>query len=195
MHEILERQRARLRVRVGAVVVLLLVGVGCAVLVTALGDHGAVEQVARAEPEASGAPMSGAIILVHVLGAVERPGLYELHEGDRAVDAIAAAGGFADAADQAQLNLARFVADAEQLYVPVLGEAPAQATAQGGGKVNLNTADAATLETLPRVGPAMAERIIAWREQNGSFTSVEELLNITGIGDKTFEAMRDLVTV
>src|SRR6187402_942644 len=112
--------------RVGAVVVLLLVALGCAVLVVAFGGHGSTEQVVRLEPEASGAPGSGAsagaIILVHVLGAVERPGLYELREGDRAVDAIAAAGGFTDAADQAQLNLARFVADAEQLYVPALGE-------------------------------------------------------------------------
>lgn len=181
--------------RVGAVVVLLLVGLGCAVLVTALGDHGAVEQVARGEPETSGAPVAGAIILVHVLGAVQHPGLYELREGDRAVDAIAAAGGFTDVADQAGVNLARFVADAEQLYVPVVGEAPAPGAPEVGGKVNINTADAAALETLPRVGPAMAERIIAWRDANGRFTAIEDLMNVTGIGDKTFEAMKDLVTL
>lgn len=172
---------------------LLLVGLGCAVLVSALGDHGATAQVEAVVPAASAAP-SGAVILVHVLGAVEHPGLYELRDGDRAVDAIAAAGGMTDAADQAQLNLARFIADAEQLYVPALGEVPATAPSGAGGKVNLNTADAATLDTLPRVGPAMADRIVAWREANGPFTAIEDLMNVTGIGDKTFEALKDLVT-
>lgn len=195
MDEVLERQRARLTVRVGAVVLLLLVALGCAVLVAALGNHGGAQQVARQEPVASGAPVSGATIMVHVLGAVQRPGLYELREGDRAVDAIAAAGGFTDAADQTQLNLARFVADAEQLYVPALGEVPASVPGESSGKVNLNTADAAALDTLPRVGPAMAERIIAWREANGPFTAIEDLLNVSGIGDKTFEGLKELVTV
>jgi len=192
--EVLERQRARWRVRVGSVVVLLLVGLGCAVLVSALGDHGSTAEVARGEPVASAAPGSSGVILVHVLGAVERPGLYELRDGARTVDAIAAAGGLTDAADQAQLNLARFVADAEQLYVPALGEAAAADPSGAGGKVNINTADAAALDTLPRVGPAMADRIIAWREANGPFTSIEDLMNVTGIGDKTFEGLRDLVT-
>ena len=65
----------------------------------------------------------------------------------------------------------------------------------GAGKVNINTADAAALEALPRVGPALAERIIAWRETNGRFTAIEELMSVTGIGDKTFEGLREFVTV
>ena len=194
--EFAEARRARLRVKAGAVVVLVLVGLGCAVLVSALGDHGSTVDVARQEPAASGAPLAGAVIFVHILGAVEHPGLYELREGDRAIDAVAAAGGFLDTADQAQLNLARFIVDGEQIIVPTIGETPATApgmTAQG--KVNLNTADAAALETLPRVGPALAERILAWRDTNGRFTAIEELMSVSGIGDKTFEGLKGLVTV
>lgn len=182
----------------GAVVVLVLVGLGCAVLVAAIGDHGATTEVAPPQPAASVAPgarVSGTTIMVHILGAVERPGLYELREGDRAIDAVAAAGGFTDAADQTQLNLARFVVDAEQLYVAAVGETPLAAPGTTGGKVNLNTADASALDTLPRVGPAMAERIIAWREANGAFTSVDDLLGVSGIGQKTFEGLRELVSV
>lgn len=180
----------------GAAVVLVLVALGCAVLVSLLGQHGTSSEVTRSDVASSGAPTATLAIYVHILGAVERPGLYELREGARAVDAVAAAGGFSDAADVGQLNLARFIVDGEQIYVPALGETPAAApglTAQG--KVNINTADAATLETLPRVGPAMAARIIDWREANGRFAVVEDLMSVTGIGQKTFDGLKDLVTV
>jgi competence protein ComEA len=193
--EILAARRARLRVRVGAAVVLVLVGLGCAVLVSVFGGHAAAVDVARPTAAASAESMTRATILVHILGAVQHPGLYELSEGDRAIDAVSAAGGFTDAADRAQLNLARFVVDAEQIYVPSVGEVPAGETANTSGKVNINTADEAELDTLPRVGPATAARIIAWREANGRFTAIEDLMNVTGIGDKTFEGMKDLVTV
>jgi len=183
-------------VKVGAVVVLVLVGLGCAVLVSMFGDHGATEVVTRPSPEASAPASTGAAIFVHILGAVQQPGLYELSDGDRAVDAVAAAGGFLDTADQAQLNLARFVVDGEQIVVPVIGATPpATSGTTLSGKINLNTADPADLDTLPGVGPAMADRIIQWRESSGPFTSVDDLLAVTGIGDKTLEALRDLVTV
>lgn len=193
----LDARRARLRVRLGAVAVLVLVALGCAVLVSALGGHGSAADVARPSAAASPGPAAaGAQIFVHLLGAVQHPGLYQLREGDRGVDAVAAAGGFADAADQSQLNLARFLVDGEQIYVPAIGETPAAAPGTTtGGKVNINTADEPTLETLPRVGPAMAARIIAWREANGRFTTIEDLMSVTGIGDKTFEGLKDLVTV
>lgn len=187
-----------MRVGVGAAFVLVLVALGVAVVVSAVSPHGEVQSVVRTEPLTTegAAPGQSATILVHLLGAVEHPGLYELHDGARAVDAVAAAGGFLDTADQTQLNLARFVADGEQIYVPAIGEVPAAAPgASGTGKVNINTADAATLDTLPRVGPAMAARIIEWRETNGRFSSVEDLMNVTGIGDKTFEGLKDLVTI
>jgi competence protein ComEA len=202
-----EVRRARVRIGVGAAVVVLFVGLACAVLFSAFAPKGQSEVVAPGAgatgvSESASAAPSGVAIFVHILGAVAAPGLYELHEGDRAVDAVAAAGGFADGADQSQLNLARFVTDGEQIVVPVVGAAPppAAGTVTGGGavvagKVNINTADAAALETLPRVGPAMAARIIEWREANGRFTSVEDLLSVPGIGDKMLETLRDLVTM
>ncbi|MGL4339925.1 MAG: helix-hairpin-helix domain-containing protein [Rhodoglobus sp.] len=200
MEGFVERRRARLRVRVGAVVVLVLVGLGCAVLAAALGQHGSAREVVSPQlPPTPEAAVSGTEIFIHILGAVQRPGLYTLGEGDRAIDAVAAAGGFLDIADQRQLNLARFVVDGEQIVVPAKGEVSDAAAAAPGtsadGKVNINTADEATLDTLPRVGPAMAARIIAWRDEHGRFTAIEDLMNITGIGDKTFEGMRDMVTV
>lgn len=181
-----------MRVGAGAVVVLLIAALAIAVLVSALTAPGGDEQLVT--PTAA-IEQSGSVIYVHVLGAVREPGLYRLRDGDRAVDAVAAAGGFTEGADQSQLNLARFISDGEQIVVPVLGTEPAQGGQATQGKVNINTADSATLETLPRVGPAMAQRIIAWREANGRFASIEDLLAVTGIGSKTFEGLRDLVTI
>lgn len=141
-------------------------------------------------------------LYVHVSGAVAEPGLYVLDEGARVMDAVAAAGGFAPDADQAAVNLARPVSDGEQLAVPAQGEVPAAADpgtggagAAAGGVIDLNTADLATLDTLPRIGPALAQRIIEWREANGRFTSVEDLLAVPGIGDKMLESLRELVRV
>jgi competence protein ComEA len=140
-----------------------------------------------------------ASVFVHVSGAVAAPGLYVLGADARVVDAVAAAGGFAPGADEAAVNLARPVSDGEQLHVPATGEAPAAGAASadltGDGRVDLNTAQAAELDTLPRIGPAMAQRIIEWRDANGRFTSVEDLLAVPGIGDKMLETLRDLVTV
>ena len=94
------------------------------------------------------------------------------------------------------MNLARVLSDGEQLVVPLVGEAPAAGATQApGGKVKLNSADETALETLPRVGPAMAQRILDWRKKNGRFTAIEDLMSITGIGEKTFDALKDLVTV
>lgn len=186
--------RARIRAGVGAVGVLLLVGLGCAVLVAALSPRGVVAELDPVHP-APTAAATGAVILVHVLGAVADPGLYELREGDRVVDAVAAAGGLADGAEPAAINLARPLSDGEQLVVPLQGEAPAASAPVSDGRVNLNTADAAALETLPRVGPALAARILQWREANGRFAAIEDLMQVTGIGEKTFDGLRDLVTI
>ena len=146
---------------------------------------------------------SSDLLLVHVLGAVVRPGLVELAAGARVVDAVAAAGGFTAEADPAGVNLARPVVDGEQLVVLAIGQVPPPAAgggAPGSGQaaadevVHLNTADVAALDTLPRIGPALAQRIIDWREANGRFSSVDDLLAVTGIGQKTLDGLRDLVT-
>lgn len=186
------------RLRFGAVVVLLLIAAAIAVMLSAVGSHGSSTPIQSLRSSTAPPATIDVPIYVHVLGAIAEPGLYTLPEGSRVIDGVAAAGGFTADADRAALNLARFLSDGEQLSVPKLGEAPPVALSPPGiigGKVNLNTADAQTLETLPRVGPAMSARIIAWREANGRFATIEDLQSISGIGDKTFAALRDLVTV
>lgn len=153
-------------------------------------------------------------IYVHVFGAIHAPGLYRLGAGARVVDAVAAGGGFRDDAEPGAVNLARLLSDGEQLHVPTVAEAEAALQNGGGlssaggaggaggaaarsadGRINLNAASAADFETLPRVGPAMAQRIVAWRDANGRFTSVDDLLAVSGIGEKTLESLRSLVFV
>ncbi|HWK19941.1 MAG TPA: helix-hairpin-helix domain-containing protein [Microbacteriaceae bacterium] len=187
--------RARLQLAIGAVVVLLLAGLAGAVVAGIASPRGGVITVPGPTSTAEEDVLT---VVVHVLGAVGAPGLYRLREGARVVDGIAAAGGFTAEAARGALNLARVLGDAEQLVVPLIGEVPEAAAAPGiasDGRVNLNTADQAALESLPRVGPAMAQRIIDWRERNGAFQTPEDLLQVTGIGEKTLEAMRELVSV
>ena len=175
-------RRARLRIVIGAAAVLLLVALGSAVLFSALAPRGGGSTVSggfpqgvratASAPAASGAP-GGAAIFVHILGAVNRPGLYELREGARAVDVVAAAGGFGEAADQSQINLARFVTDGEQIVVPVVGAVPPAASgppgagggeAAPGAKVNINTADAAGLEVHVHPGDLVGDVEVLLRE-------------------------------
>ena len=196
-----DARRARVRVGVGAALILVLVGLGCAVFITAVTPHGTSSVVAPSalpSPSSSSNGSAGAVIYVQILGQVNDPGLYSLHDGDRGMDVVAAAGGLTPSADPAALNLARFLSDGEQIIVPAVGESVPASGAGGGaaipGKVNINTADEPTLETLPRVGPAMAARILAWRAANGRFTAVEDLMSVSGIGEKTFEGLKDLVT-
>ncbi len=178
----------------GAALILLLIGVAAAVLITAVTPHGVSAVIQPSStPEAQDAG-DASVIYVHILGQVVHPGLYALRDGDRGVDIVAAAGGFTAEADRAGINLARFLSDGEQIVVPAVGEVVASSGGTSGGLLNLNTADAAALDTLPRIGPALAERILAWREKNGSFASVEDLLDVPGIGDAILEGLRDLVT-
>jgi competence protein ComEA len=154
-----------------------------------------------------------ASVTVHVVGAVRMPGVYTLHKGARAADAVQAAGGFLGDAAPAALNLARLVEDGEQVVVPTAAEVAAGATAGSpgggagaagagaggaaavGGKVNLNTANATQLDALPGVGPATAAKIVADRETNGPFRSPDDLMRVPGIGAKKYDALKDLVTV
>lgn len=219
---------ARVRIGVGAAIVLLILALVVAVVVAMLAPHGGSQTIApvsvhtrnsaggsSAASSGAVAPQGGSELFVHVLGAVRHPGLFQLRDGARVMDAVAAAGGFSDTAEQSRVNLARKLADGEQMVVPSVGEvAPgnaadgsasgaadgAAAGSSGGGtapaaKVNLNTADQSELETLPRVGPAMAQRIMDWRRANGRFATVEDLMAVTGIGERTFDALKDLVTV
>jgi competence protein ComEA len=146
----------------------------------------------------------GKTIYVHVGGAVHRPGLYELGTGARVHDAVEAAGGATDEADLDGLNLASKCKDGDKVLVPqkaapgAPGAPGAQAGAAGAAGtslVNLNTATVADLETLPGIGPALAERIIAYRTEHGGFQRIEDLQEVPGIGPKKFAELKPHVTV
>ncbi|MFJ2533993.1 helix-hairpin-helix domain-containing protein [Microbacterium maritypicum] len=194
--------RHRLRLSIGAAVVLALVVLSAAVgLGIMRGQAAPVESVPLTDAgsgNGSGAEPSGDLY-VHVLGAVEKPGLYVLDLDARLVDALAAAGGTTPDADLTAVNLARVLEDGEQVVVPAAGAAGGApggaAPPPGDDRIDLNAADQAALETLPRIGPALAERIIAWREENGRFTSVDDLLAVPGIGEKLLAGLRDGVRV
>ena len=188
----------RLRLGLGAGVVLVLVLAGVAVLVSALSPHGstatAAPPVERARSVHTEGPSTAdsPTAFVHVVGQVNNPGLYQLPAGSRIVDAVAAAGGFTAIADQTQLNLAQVIEDGQQIVVVAQGAAPvasAGATATGG-TVDINTADATGLETLDGIGPALAQRILAYRTAHGGFRTVNDLQNVTGIGPKKFAAIK-----
>jgi len=147
-------------------------------------------------------------IIVHIVGEVQSPGVFELPYGSRVDDILQMAGGGTIYADLSRINLAAFLRDAMQIIIPAFGEdleylfvydetyAAAQAYGvTGAGLVNINTASLTELQTLPRVGPAMAQRIIDFRETHGNFVTVDELINVPGIGDATLAGLREMVTV
>lgn len=201
----------------GAGVILLLVGMVIAVLVTTFAPRGGVRDLdtvptasRSAAPTVGGGSRTGpgsttseTVLLVHVLGAVTRPGIVELRQGARVVDAIASAGGLAADANPAGVNLARPVSDGEQLVVPREGEelvpAAGPSASVGGGSggslVSLNRASVTELQALPRIGPALAQRIVDWRESNGPFSVPADLMKVSGIGQTLFDALKDLITL
>ncbi|WP_252226973.1 helix-hairpin-helix domain-containing protein [Caldicoprobacter algeriensis] len=142
-------------------------------------------------------------IKVYIVGAVRYPGVIEVEEGSRLIDVLELAGGATEEADLERVNLALRVQDEGMYKIPKIGEELSEqnptvsgtTSEQGQQKVNINTADEATLDTLPGIGPSKAKRIIEYREQNGPFKSIEEIKNVSGIGDKTFEQLKDLITV
>jgi competence protein ComEA len=138
-------------------------------------------------------------VVVSVVGLVARPGLVSLPAGSRVADAVEAAGGLLPEADPASVNLAAVVADGQQIAVGVPGAAPSPAGTAGGtapgGPVNLNTATATDLDALPGIGPVLAQRIVSYRDQQGRFTSVEQLDDVPGIGPSIYDQLKTLVTV
>ena len=168
---------------------------------------------------ATSTPMSPEIITVHVAGAVNSPGVYRLPSSARVVDAVTSAGGALRSADLESINLAQTITDTEQIYIPIkkvsrprvttaprlrpqrtsptttLGTSDGSTGSQPARLINLNTATASELDSLTGVGPSTAKTIIAYRTKNGSFSKVEDLLNVPGIGPAKLAALRDQVTV
>lgn len=168
------------------------------------------EPSATQAPSPLGAPAGAGqtAVVVHVSGAVHDPGLVELPVGSRIDDAVHAAGGPTDDADLSAVNLAQPLTDGEQIHLPVPGETPPVSAPAAPGPpgapapgddsralIDLNTSDAGALEQLPGVGPAIAARIIEHREKNGPFRSVDDLIEVSGIGPATLEKIRDRATV
>ena len=179
---------------------LVSVALAAAIVAYLLWGHGAQAEVAPPARSVSAPPLAEPVAdasLVHVAGAVRRPGLFEVPAGSRVADAIEAAGGSTRRADLDALNLAAPVTDAMKIDVPTRGEAGSVATSPSieGALVDLNSADAAQLDTLPGVGPVTAAAILAHRDEIGAFGSVEDLLDVDGIGPATLEEIRPHVTV
>jgi len=169
-----------------------------------LAESGAAVQTPRA-PAASlqrAAPAPAAILVVHVVGAVRRPGLYRLRDGSRVADAVRRAGGATRRAELAGVNLAAPLADGTQIVVPSRAVAdPAGTTAQSGSmpnappaKVSLSSATLEQLDALPGVGPVTAQKILDYRQEHGAIRSVDDLDAIPGIGPARVEQLRDLLT-
>lgn len=197
------------------VVALLGAVFAISVAITFLFTRQQQQPVAAVVPVASAVPASPVVptastspaatqtaeIVVEVVGKVRRPTVVSLPQGSRVLDALEAAGGARPGVDTTDQNLARQLVDGEQIRIglgppeggtPVTGSA---ADAAQGAVVNLNTASAAQLEQIPGVGPVLAQRILLFREQHGAFTAVEQLTEVSGIGEATFEQMRPMVTV
>jgi competence protein ComEA len=150
-------------------------------------------------------------IVVDIAGAVKKPGVYSFEEGARVRDAIERAGGFIKKADlekiAEEINQAGFLEDEQKLFLPFKtfsmagastdssGQVATANSSRVSGKVNINKAGSAELESLPGIGPAYATRIIEYRQQQGSFSSVEQLEEVSGIGPKTLASLRDLITI
>ncbi len=189
MNEILERYRVPI---MGALFLLLLLA-------------GAVIYLRRPTPqpieimEPSPSPIPTPVQLaVYVTGAVVNPGVYYLPDGSRVEQALQSAGGPTAEADLNRVNLARKVRDEEQVYVPEVGEESPpvpSSSSSDGGELNINTATATELETLPGIGPTLAQRIVDYREAHGPFAAVEDIMNVRGIGEGLFSEIRDLIAV
>lgn len=142
---------------------------------------------------ASTAPISAPVVqlpdyYVHIVGEVQKPGIYDLPSDSRVFDVVFAAGGFTAKADQSSINMARAIGDGEQIVVLAVGATPSLSGGSGAGPlISLNRGAQSDLENLPGVGPTLAARIIDWRLANGGFKKIDDLKKVSGIGNKLFQ--------
>ena len=197
------REHKEVLKKAGIVVLVIVLG-----LVVSIFKNGGQEEAnAQAEEATVSTEETAAMIYVDVGGEVKNPSVVELPDGSRVTDAITAAGGLTEQADLTDINRAAFVSDGEKIYSPSqvseleddglsVGEGGGGGTAKSSdGRININTADSTQLQELTGVGPATAEKIIDYRKQNGRFQSIEDIKNVSGIGDKTYEKLKDHIKV
>ena len=204
-----------------ALLLMLLTGCTSANSEIILSDSAALEACEDTEPVETGVPneevketepIEVEVVVVYVCGAVINPGVYELPGGSRIDDAVRAAGGFSEEADRTYVNLAARVSDGFKLQIPTLQETADYALSRNidsfdgnesvpagtegdGGLININTASKEQLVTLPGIGEGIAGKIIKYRDENGSFNSIEDIMKISGIKDKLFSKIKDHITV
>ncbi|WP_296559451.1 helix-hairpin-helix domain-containing protein [uncultured Acetobacterium sp.] len=138
---------------------------------------------------------NSSVMMVHITGAVTKPGVVALNQGSRLVEAIELVGGLTDTADVNSLNLARKLQDEEKIHIPAMGEVLESKAGSENLKININTASQEELKSLPGIGDVIAGAIIDYREKNGGFKQLEELKNVTRIGDKIYEGLSDSITL
>lgn len=197
------REHKEVLKKAGIVVLVIVLGL----VVSMIKNGGQEEANAQAEEATVSTEETAAMIYVDVGGEVKDPSVVELPDGSRVTDAITAAGGLTEQADLTDINRAAFVSDGEKIYIPSqvseleddglsAGEGGGGGTAKSSdGRININTADSTQLQELTGVGPATAEKIIDYRKQNGRFQSIEDIKNVSGIGDKTYEKLKEHIKV
>ena len=194
------------------VLLILIIGVGFAAK-NGMAAERNLESNIPEEVETQADETSTQTIYVDIGGAVKEPMLAELPSGSRVEDAIIAAGGLTDTADISSINRAEFLEDGVKIFLPEIAEesddsssavpgvttsgssSDSSLTGSASGKININTADSTQLQEITGIGPATAQKIIDYRTSNGRFKSIEDIKNVSGIGDKTFEKMKDQITV
>lgn len=184
-----------------ALAIFAAIAVGIALLALINGQAKPQSDVLIAVPQASAAAPVEMSLVVDVQGEVINPGVYQLPAGSRVGDAIKAAGGVQKGSDSSSVNLARFIEDGEQIYVSNVDVIEQGRSGQnsnrivGQGRLNVNRANESELDGLPGVGPVLAQRIIAYRNEHGNFGAVEDLQKVAGIGPAKFSELRTFVTV
>ncbi|MCQ2513090.1 MAG: helix-hairpin-helix domain-containing protein [Lachnospiraceae bacterium] len=151
-----------------------------------------IEEVSK---EAETESMTERLVCVHVCGSVATPGVYYLEEGSRIHEAVELAGGLTEEAAGQSINLAETLKDGEQIYIPSLEEMENGYEMPTDGLVNINTAEIDELKTLPGIGDIKAEAIISYRESNGDFSNIQEITNVEGIKDSSYEKIKDYIKV
>ncbi len=184
----------REKIVVGVIVLLLITGAAWRAISPPVSRSGLV-QISQAELQQSPEEKSPELITVHIVGAVSSPGVYQLPAGSRVYQLLELCGGFSAEADQETLNQARPLMDGEQIQIKQAGELPQANGSVSPSKININRATADELTALPGIGAVRAGQIVDHRDKHGQFTDIREIMDVSGIGETTFNNIADLITI